>query len=312
MGIETMVEFDFDDVVATVGRFDSRANRDDAEEAVQQGVERLLRRGEPLYAAYVVNKARSCLSNAMKRREQGNLSLDAFLEEEVDEAPVELAVEEVDFDAHVALGDVERHPVLSIRKAALEAGAAPVVAPRGSASPNGRYTDDEIAEVRRLRATGAKFAEIETQTGVERSYAAAICRGKHRVLPTADGWTDERMIETVRIFARDEGRPPTYQEGHRRPDLPNPSTLTNKGKTWRWLLREAGCPSPYEGQRQWRKPWTYDEARAILRDFFERHGRMPHSRELRSPLPAGNTIHRLFGTRRSEVLKAMVLGRSTR
>jgi hypothetical protein len=73
------VEFDFHDVVPTVQYFDRRANQDDAEEAVQTAVVKLLESNLPLIPSYVVTKAQTRLHDAVARHERRALSLDRLL-----------------------------------------------------------------------------------------------------------------------------------------------------------------------------------------------------------------------------------------
>jgi hypothetical protein len=304
--VETPVGFDYDDVLPTVRRAHPYASHADAEDAVQVAVEEHLKKGVPLTAANVVQRARSRLLSAMKR-DARTLSLDAFEEKDVDQAPVELAIYEVDFDSHVRLAEADENPVLAERKRAALAGSSGAIRPRGTYVRASRYTDEQIAEVRRLRKEERlKFIEIEEQTGIERSYAAGLCRGTCRILPSCEGWTDEKMIEAVKIFARREGRAPTYREGQQRQDLPNPSVLFDHGRTWRQLLDEAGVPST----REWRRgaPWSFDEAVKVFREFYEREGRMPRSAELRNPLPSSVTTAKLFGTWSMATVRSIVEG----
>jgi hypothetical protein len=289
----SVVEFDYDDVLPTVQRVHPHASLADAEDAVQVAVEEHLRKGVSLIAANVVQRARSRLLTA-KAREARTLSLDAFREADEDSTLVEVAIDEVDFDSHARLAEADENPVLAERKRAALAGASSGIKPRGTFARGSRYTDEQVAEVRRLRGLGLKYADIEAQTGVERSYAASICRGKWRVMPSTEGWTNEKLDVAMQTFAKRRGRAPTYQEGQQRPDLPNRSVLSERGMTWRQLLDRAGCPST----REWRRcaPWTFDEAVRIIRDFVEREGRWPRNPDLRSPLPAAMTVRGLFGT----------------
>jgi DNA-directed RNA polymerase specialized sigma24 family protein len=121
------VAFDFDDVLPTVLRAHSAANRDDAEEAIQVAVAEALEKGWEMTAPNIVTCARRRLLNAMRRRERSNVSLDAFLEADEDTAPKEIAIEEVDFDSHVELAEIAANPVMRRRMEAVKRGNRPVI-----------------------------------------------------------------------------------------------------------------------------------------------------------------------------------------
>lgn len=269
---------------------------DDVEEAVADAVVEVAAIGEPIRspASVVSTRARWRMLKLVKRAER-EVSLDGLSSAD-DESPREIAIFEDDLDVHVEISEANDHPILAARLRAAAAGASPILAPRGTRSRTSRYSDEQIAEVRRLRnEEKLKFAEIAELTGVEKSYCSQICRGRARLLPSTEGWTEARMIEAIEIFARREKRAPTYQEAQQRADLPNPSIACERwGVTWRQLLDRAGVPS----SREWRRcaPWTIEEAKAVLLDFYHREGRVPRKSDLRSPLPAPMTVRNLFGS----------------
>lgn len=278
-------------------------SHDDAEDAISVAVSELLEK-EPDHIDFdrplgglIVNLATWRAKSVKERAEARNLSLDAFAESDEDHRPVEVAVTEDQLDVHLELREYEGHPIMADRLRAASVGAAPIVAPRGASSHAARYSDEQVEEVRRLRnEEGMKFADIAEATGVEKSYCAQICRGRARLLPATEGWTEARMIEAIEIFARREKRAPTYQEAQQRADLPNPSIACERwGVTWRTLLDRAGVPS----SREWRRcaPWTRAEADRAFWDFFEQNGYWPRTKEeLRNPLPSAVTSHKLYGT----------------
>lgn len=286
---------------------------DDVEEAVADAlveVAEVAEREEVRSASALVSmRARWRMLKLVKRADR-EVSLDDLSAGDEDEPPRDLAIAEDQLDVHVELSEVEEHPILAARLRAASAGAAPILAPRGGKSHAARYSDEQVAEVRRLRnEEKLKFAEIAELTGVEKSYCSQICRGRARLLPSTEGWTEARMIEAIEIFARREKRAPTYQEAQQRADLPTPSIACERwGITWRQLLERAGVPS----SREWRRsaPWTLEEAKAILLDFYHREGRIPRKSDLRSPLPAPMTVRNLFGSW-SMVVVAEALGVET-
>lgn len=52
---------------------------------------------------------------------------------------------------------------------------------RGEAHGNARYSEAQVAEVRRLRGEGFSYSEIERRVGVGRRYACALAKGHWRV-----------------------------------------------------------------------------------------------------------------------------------
>lgn len=240
------------------------------------------------------------------RREASNLSLDAFRESD-DDAPVELAIEEVDFDARLTLSEAKDDPILRERLRNVAAGASRALAPRGTACCQSRHSDETVGEVRRLRRDdGLTFRAIEDRTGVERSLAAQWCRGVGRLIPTTPGWTTARAGHTVQMWTRQHGRPPTYRDGQRDPRLPTPSTADRLFGSWRAMLEAAGCPSPYAGRRLAR--WSKDEGRRVIRAFVRRTGRWPSRQDMITEpnLPSPATCGRLFGTQSAAGLKTVI------
>lgn len=236
------VEFDFEDVVSTVQRCDTRATRDGAEDAVQHAVMKMLEKGEPLRADYVVRRARSYQRHAFDRREAGNSSLDAARESDEDRAPREFAVDEVDFDAHARLREATENPVLRLRLDGVQAGSGASLQPRGTAAGMARYPDETVAEARRLRSEeGLTYDKIAKRLGV-RSEQSIIywCTGQARQLPTRPGWTRDLIVAALRSYAREVGRTPRSTDlvGDRR--LPATKTFYAHFRSWADGLAAAG------------------------------------------------------------------------
>lgn len=307
MTVTHEVEFDRNDVLPTIRRAWSTATLDDAEDALQTAAVELLAKGTPLTAANVVTRGRSRLIAMKSRREATNLSLESFLEGGDDESPVELAVEQVDFDAHLSLAEFEDDPIMRERLRNVAAGASQALLPRGAACHSARHSDATVARVRRLRHHGGlTFKAIEEQTGVERSVAAQWCRGDTRVVPTSEGWTKVRIRTTVRRWTRRRGRPPTYADGQQDARLPNPTPVNRLFGSWRAMLMDAGCPSPYATRRL--QPWSLEEAEREILRFVDQAGRWPNRHDLESDpqLPSPSTCGRLFRTQVPERLQRII------
>jgi hypothetical protein len=54
------------------------------------------------------------------------------------------------------------------------------VPPRGEHGGNAKYTDADIAEMRRLRASGTTLRELRVRYGISESYACAVTTGRWR------------------------------------------------------------------------------------------------------------------------------------
>lgn len=233
------IAFDFEDVVPTVQRAHRHASRDDAEEAVQTAVAEGIEKGWDLTARNVVACARFRLLSAKERREAHNLSLDAFTESDVDEAPVELAVAETDFDSHVQLGEAAENPILRRRIAAAKVGTAELRRRGAAAVTRGKaWPDETVAKVRRLRAEGVSYAEVTRRTGVPPTTISNWTTGGFREAPTADTrWSRELIREAIRAYVAEEGRLPNTTDS-RDPRLPSARTVQDFYPDWAAALAD--------------------------------------------------------------------------
>lgn len=240
--MSTAVAFDFAEVVPTVRRAHSRASVEDAEDAVQTAVVELLAKGTDLTAPNVVTRARSRLINRFKRREAGNVSLDGLGEADEDHAPREVAIEEVDFEAHVEVAMARENPVL-----------------RGRMSSGGYFT----------------------------------------------GWTRELILEALRIVTREDGKCPRAEALKTDPRLPCITVFYRRFGTWEEAVEAAGIE--YTPQA-----WDREKAVETLRDWTDRHGRLPNSDDLRNAgdigLPGQSACYRLFGSVSQPRLGAVIWG----
>jgi transcriptional regulator with XRE-family HTH domain len=299
------VEFDFEDVLPTVQRAHSRANRDDAEEAIQTAVTEMLERGERLAPGFVVHKARSRLINALELHERRNSSLDAFRESDVDQAPVELAIEEVDFEAHARLAEAASNPILRRRLEAAVAGGSATLQPRGEAAHGHRYGDDVVRAARRLRDEQMGYEEIAERLGVASAQTIAQwCKGRSRRSRTRAGWDCELVYEAIRAFHREEGRRPTFRDFIADPRLPGLYVLERLGLRILSASAAAGIPAPASVP----EPWDRAAVLGVYRDFHRREGRWPLVRERRAcnGFPGQKATQRVLGTTAMERIAAMV------
>jgi len=239
--MDRTIAFDFDDVLPTVQRAHSLANRDDAEEAVQTAVAEMLEKGEPLTSPFVVFKARSRLLTALRRRERGNASLDSYLEDDFDEAPVELAIDEVDYDAHAQLREAADNPILRRRLEASRSGAPELRRRGAAATTRGHvFSDEVVAEARQLRRSGWTYSEIAQRIGAGESTVANWCLGRIRRAPTANpGWTRELVVEAVRAVVAEDGKKPTTRQMNFDPRLPDGKTFYRLFDSWAEALEAA-------------------------------------------------------------------------
>lgn len=288
------VAFDFDNVVPTVQRAHSRATREDAEDAVMTAVAEGIEKGWDLTARNVIACARFRLLTMKERREAHNVSLDEAMESDVDSAPVELAVEEIDFEAHATLAEAASHPVRSKRLELIQSGAPSRLMRRGAASRLARYPDEEVELARQLRKAGRSFPEIAAVVAAPQKTIEVWCRRASRVTPATLGWTRELMVEAMQHFEREEGRRPVEKDLRGDSRLPTIETTRRLFGRWGAALEAAGMPySPPPPK------WDRETALAAFREAAGRLGRFPSHTELRargSGLPSYGVIERLFGT----------------
>jgi DNA-binding transcriptional regulator YiaG len=240
------VEFDFAEVLPTIRAAHSRANVDDAEEAISVACVELLAKGTPLTAANVVTRARSRLRDRFNRCEARNSSLDAALEEDVDHSPVELAVDEVDFEAHGKLREARDNVILRRRLAASEVGA-PELRRRGTAAvTRGKaFSDETVAEARRLRREGLKMSEIAERIGCGETTVWNWIHGRMRRAPTSNpGWTRKLVIEAISAVIAEDGLHPPSPQMKTDPRLPNSKTFYRLFRSWPEAVKLALDAAP--------------------------------------------------------------------
>lgn len=297
--MSAVVTFDFDKVVAKTQRKWPRARREDVEDAVGEAVAGFFEKGGDWGEGAVVQAAYWRLTTMQGRREASNVSLDAFREEDEGEAPVELAVHEDDLDSTVRLSEAAGNPVLALRLDAAQRGAHPRVAPRGANHQDARYSDEVVAEARRIRdEEKATYKAIAERLGVAHEQTVRYwCQGSSRCVETRPGWTRDLVIEAILQFDREEGRRPVETDMRSDPRLPSWTTIRRLFGSWAAALEAAGYPIKRRRQARLAK-WTRRELRTALKTFFAEHGRWPRFGDFREAngLPAPPTLERLCGT----------------
>jgi hypothetical protein len=111
------------------------------------------------------------------------------------------------------------------------------------------------------------------------------------------------VLDAIRAWARERGRPPTQADwtAPGDPRWPSYVTVTTHFGTWRAALEAAGL-------RPNRRLWSHEEIVEALRRWTREHGRPPRQRDLvygASGLPAPHTIRRRFGSYRAALDAAL-------
>jgi len=293
---------DLEDIIETV-RGTMRCNsREEAEDAVSETIIRTMgrlgkleRRGR--LDGFIVHAAKEKVLDNRRLRESGNLSLD-FLEEAVpdeDRRVKPVAVVEDDTDSAVTLVQAEDDPILKRVRKIVEQGGSPGIMPCGTGAKNSRYSDKQVAEVRRLSGEGKRAAQIEAVTGVPMSYVSMILRRGARVTESCEGWTQELVILALRSFYKRTEKVPQVRDATDAA-MPSDSTVRRMFGSWRKGVEAAGFTPARAGQRL--RPWSDLEAAGALTAFKRDHGTWPSKTHLiEDPdLPSPATVFRKFGS----------------
>lgn len=192
-----------------------RLSRSDAEEAVGEAFVTLVEKAEGMKPGEVEGFLRQAALNkgfniGTKAKRRRTTSLDRFGEADEDRAPIELAVDEVDFDSHARLAEARDNPIL---RAKVEAGqiGSPELRRRGAAAAERgtAYPDETVAEARRLYREGMPIVDIMEQMGIAKTTIANWVHGRTRRAPTSDpGWTPERVIGAIAAVIAEDGLHP--------------------------------------------------------------------------------------------------------
>ncbi len=293
---------DLEDVIETVRRAMQCNSREEAEDAVSDTIIRTMgrlgkldRRGR--LDGFIVHAAKEKVLNHRRLRESGNLSLE-FLEEaqEGEGRNVKpIAVVDDHTDAAVALELTNDDPILRQLRAIAEQGGSSGIMPRGTGATNSRYSDEQVAKVRRLSIEGKRHAQIEVETGVPKSYISMILRRSVRVTESCEGWTPELVILALQSFHRRMERVPLMRDSTD-PAMPSDNTVCRMFGSWRQGVEAAGFMPARAGQRL--RPWSDLEAAGALMAFKREHGAWPSRTHLVevTDLPSPATVFRKFGS----------------
>lgn len=293
---------DLEDIIESVRGAMRCDSREEAEDAVSDTIIRTMgrlgkleRRGR--LDGFIVHAAKEKVLNHRRLRESGNLSLE-FLEEAQpgDERKVKpIAVVDDHTDAAVRLGQADDDPILRRLRAIAEQGGSPGIMPRGSCAKNSRYSDEQVAEVRRLSKEGRRVTQIEAATGVPSSYVSMILHHDARVTESCEGWTPELVILAFRSFHKRTGRAPQLRDATD-PTMPSENTVCRMFGSWRKGVEAAGFTPGRAGQRL--RPWSDLEAAGALMAFKREHSAWPSKTHLIEDvdLPSPATVFRKFGS----------------
>lgn len=301
-------------VAETVAAKVSGAGHSEAEDAVQTALLEWLEKGDDLdldtsrpVAGALVTRAIWRLKSARARREARNLSLDAFAEADEDSAPVELAVNTEDFDSHVRLAEARADPILCERLSATEHGASPWITPRGAFCGRTKYTDEQVAEARRLRREEKlSYHKIADRIGCSEGIVERWVKRELRVVDTP-GWTGERVIAALRRHFERYGESPLFEHLKDHPELPSSTSIVRLFGSFNKALEAAGLPTRY--------PWkggtakhTKETLDAAFLAFVERHGRWPLHGELRAcnGFSGAGVLMRFYGTTSPNGIRALI------
>lgn len=123
--------------------------------------------------------------------------------------------------------------------------------------------------------------------------------------PSKRAWTRGSIVEAVRRFARERGRPPKYTEWkHRDPGgrWPGAPTVVAHFGSWGDAMAAAGL-------RAERPRWTRESILAAMRRYAFEHGRLPEWEEWAKPdperrWPTPATVQKHFGRWRHAIVQA--------
>lgn len=284
--------------------------RQDAEDAVQEAWIVLAEKADQLepgpIGGYLLRTARfKALHIRDKRRK--TTSLEAMVDV-AGEATIALADKgDPSIESVADLDGLADDPIASRALDAAKKGAAAQVAPRGLKHRCGRYTDDQVDAVRRLRIQGFVYREIQDLTGVPAGYCASLVRRASRVTESTEGWARELVIGALQRFQEKSGRAPRLREAEGNPCMPSPNTVVRMFGSWQAGVESAGLNPAYGDRRV--RPWSKEEMVQAFCSWRFRSDRWPCRADMVSDpeLPSPATTRRHFGTQSPERLSKAVL-----
>jgi len=287
-------------------------SQQDAEDAVQDAwitVAEKARRLEPgPVGGYLLGTARN---KAMKIREKSHrtTSLEKLAEAAGDATHALMDPRFSSLDDQIELAELASDPIARRAINAAKKGAAPYVAPRGVHHRNSRYTDEQVEQVRKLRAKGFTYGQIEEMTGVPSGYGPTLVRRASRVTESDEGWTRQLVLEAIRRFYEKYGRVPRLRDAEGNLTMPSPNTASRLFGSWMEAVRAAGLEPVYGDRRV--RPWTMTEMILAFCNWRLRHGRWPNrdDMEIDPALPSPATTRRHFKTQSPQKLVKAVLFR---
>lgn len=104
-------------------------------------------------------------------------------------------------------------------------------------------------------------------------------------------YTDAELLDALRAFAKEYGRPPTAPEANERADLPAASTFVVRFGSWNTAVAEAGF-EPRDRRR------SEEELLADLRALADERGACPTAARVRAreDMPTPTTYENRFGS----------------
>jgi len=245
----------------------------------------------------------------IRDRSRKTTSLDGLTEVAGDASEVLADHRFSSFDSHLELSELSDDPIAVRALDAAKSGGAAYVAPRGVHHRCSRYTDEQVEQVRRLRAQGLTYTRIESLTGVPSGYGPALVKRTNRVAESSEGWTRQLAMEAIRRFHRKHDRAPRLRDAERNLTMPSPNTACRLFGSWTNAVRAAGIEPAYGDRRI--KPWTTAEMTLAFCAWRLRHGRWPNKNDMAADesLPSPATTRRHLGTQSPQKLVKAVLVR---
>jgi hypothetical protein len=156
-----------------------------------------------------------------------------------------------------------------------------------------------LAEVEDLRNRGLSRDEIMAEMGIpaRRTFEVRHVVNRAQIPSTIpspyEAWSPKRVIDALRKWAAEEGRPPSYGDASGAPGLPSTRAVKVLFGSWNNALRTAGLQTRNNG-----RSYTDKEIIEIVCGWYHKHGRVWKVLELKEPpeFPSYATLRLRFGT----------------